>query len=344
MEDPKQDRKSGGHLKFSENVDGDNDDGDGELDEPSKAVKAKLDVHQIKQMGALLKPSSLAHVDSLVKKHLRLASFQKPDEPTTFVVDVAVLILHGGIWRWMPDFALKPSPNETGRLHVGLLLGPYIVDWTDSNLVAIRMLSSCQPLVLVNQGTERVFAGPADGAEKLLRDAAAVVVAWNTQHKLDAKKHSTVAFVEELLRAVGAKATVAPRVRDVLADAQVKGGQKFEATFQADWAVLPGDKKARKHKFKTHEELDEFVLAMRKEHPDLETAHGDDWNYLLLLDRCFWCGVEGTDAAAAAERDRPRTEGCAFGPPAFQKLMDLELGSGPKKNQVIKKKGSVIAK
>ena len=50
----------------------------------------------------------------------------------------------------------------------------------------------------------------------MLRDVAGVIVAWNTQHRLDAKKHSNVAFVDELLKAVGAKvAAIAPRVRDV---------------------------------------------------------------------------------------------------------------------------------
>ena len=60
--------------------------------------------------------------------------------------------------------------------------------------------------------------------------------------------------------------------KDVMAEAQSKGGAKFEvcfffvfpvfwlyfifadylvkAVFQADWAVLPGEKKAKKHKFK----------------------------------------------------------------------------------------------
>ncbi len=50
------------------------------------------------------------------------------------------------------------------------------------------------------------------------------------------------------------------------------------------------------------------------------------------------------DPNASSERDRPRADGCAFGPPAFLKVMELELGSGPKKNQVIKKKGSVLEK
>ncbi len=103
--------------------------------------------------------------------------------------------------------------------------------------------------------------------------------------------------------------------------------------FQADWAVTPGDKKSKKQKFKTHQELDEWLLVMRQAHPDLESKHFEDWNYLLLLDRCFWCGVECKDAFESGERDRPRADGCALGPPAFQKVMELELGSGPKKNQ-----------
>jgi hypothetical protein len=68
-------------------------------------------------------------VDALLKKHLRPAMFQQADG--SYAVEIALLVLHGGIWRWMPDFALKPVPAETGRLHVGLQIGPYVVDWTD---------------------------------------------------------------------------------------------------------------------------------------------------------------------------------------------------------------------
>ena len=240
----------------------------------------------------------------------------------------------------MPDFALKPVPSETGRLHVGLQVGPYVVDWTDSHLVAVRTVTSCQPLVLVNLGKEVLYSGgSAEAAGAILRAVAAVIVGWNTGRKYDGKKSSTLAFVDEVLRAAGAKTAVAARVKDVVGEACAKGGgAKFEAAFQAEWAVLPGEKKAKKHKFKTHAELDEWVLAMRKEHPDLETAHPEDWNYLLTLDRCFWCGIEGTDPATASERDRPRADGCAFGPPASTIVMELELGSGHKKNQLIKKK------
>jgi hypothetical protein len=62
--------------------------------------------------------------------------------------------------------------------------------------------------------------------------------------------------------------------------------------FQADWAVMPGEKKAKKHKFKNHQELDEWLLVMRQQYPDLDTKYAEDWSYLTLLDRCFWCGIE----------------------------------------------------
>lgn len=237
----------------------------------------------------------------------------------------------------MPDFALKHVPVETGRLHLGLLLGPYVVDWTDSHLVAIRTLASCEPLVLVKLGAEQMYNGDSlDECTKLLSAAAKVVVSWNVTKKYDAKKASNLAFVEEVLKALGSKIAIDARIKDVLIDMHKKGGEKFEATFQADWAVMPGDKKAKKHKFKSHAELDEWVLARRIEHPDLEAQHPDDWTFLKLLDRCFWCGKEGADSAWAP-KDEPRTNGCAFGPPAFEKVMELDLGSGPKKSQQIKK-------
>ncbi len=55
---------------------------------------------------------------------------------------------------------------------------------------------------------------------------------------------------------------------------------------------MPGDKKAKKHKFKNHQELDEWLLVVRQHYPDLETKFAEDWSFLMLLDRCFWCGIE----------------------------------------------------
>lgn len=241
----------------------------------------------------------------------------------------------------MPDFALKAVPSETGRVHLGVLLGPYIVDWTDSHLVAIRTLASCEPLVLVRLKKQMLYSGSsAEDATALLRKAASLIVEWNVKRKHDLKKNSNLVFSEQLLQAVGASAdSVTPRIRDVLSDAMKKGGEKFEAVFQGDWAILPGDKKAKKQKFKNHAELDEWVLARRIEHAELESQHPDDWAYLKLLDRVFWCGKESADAEWNL-RDKPRANGCAFGPPAFEKVMELEIGSGPKKSQLIKKKAS----
>ncbi len=91
--------------------------------------------------------------------------------------------------------------------------------------MAIRTLTSCQPLVLVNLAAEKLPNGAtADGATAVLRAAATVIVQWNTTKRYDLKKCSTIAFVEEVLKAVGSKLVIAPRVKEVLGDAQTKGG------------------------------------------------------------------------------------------------------------------------
>lgn len=91
------------------------------------------------------------------------------------------------------------------------------MDWTDSHLVAIRTgqflvfcfvcaefggsVTSCQPLVLVNLGQEVLYSGTSEEAvSKLLRSLATVIVNWNTSHKFDLKKSSSVSFVEEMLK------------------------------------------------------------------------------------------------------------------------------------------------
>jgi hypothetical protein len=97
-----------------------------------------------------------------------------------------------------------------------------------SHLVAIRTLTSCQPLVLVNLASEKLPSGAtADGATGVLKAAAAVIVQWNTGRRFDLKKCSTIAFVEEVLKAVGSKLIITPRVKEVLGDAQTKGGESF---------------------------------------------------------------------------------------------------------------------
>jgi hypothetical protein len=142
----------------------------------------------------------------------------------------------------MPDFALKPVPAETGRLHLGCRLGPYIVDWTDSSLVAVRTLASCEPLVLVKLPGEVLYSGPdVNSVDSLLEAAAKVIVRWNTERTFDSKKSTAQAFVGELFAAVGAKITLAPPIQDLLSEVHKKGGDKLvDLAFFADWAVLPG--------------------------------------------------------------------------------------------------------
>ncbi len=48
------------------------------------------------------------------------------------------------------------------------------------------------------------YTGPSEEAvTKLLRSLASVIVTWNTTHKFDLKKSSSVVFVEELLKVFG---------------------------------------------------------------------------------------------------------------------------------------------
>jgi hypothetical protein len=77
--------------------DGDEDDDrDEELTTPEAvAVKGKLETHHIKRMSTLLKVSSLASVDGMLKRLLKSQLFLLQDG--SFKVDVAPLVLHGGM-------------------------------------------------------------------------------------------------------------------------------------------------------------------------------------------------------------------------------------------------------
>lgn len=204
--------------------------------------------------------------------------------------------------------------------------------------------------------------------ESLLRSVAGVIVSWNTSRSFDLKKNSPLAFVDDVISALKCKKLeIAPRVRDVLSEMQHLQKRKVDVSFSAEWAneekggkSLFGKKLLKEHKFRTHEELDEWMLQQRKAFPELESEYPDDWSYLLLLDRCFWCGISadkddkddannsGSAASKKEERDRaldrPREDGCAFGAPPFQKVMELELGSAPKKTHIIKKKSNALMK
>lgn len=327
------------HHPFVEPGDDSSDD-ESNFSKEELAVKAKVAGHHIKKLSTFLKVKALASVDGVLKRMLKSSLFRNGavavDE---YYVNIRPVVLHSGIWRWMPDFALKPVPAETGRVHLGCQIGPYLVDWTDSSLVSIRTLASCEPLVLLRMTDCVLYQGPdLAKVEKLLSAAAQVIVAWNTGKKFDAKKGSAQNFVTELFAALGAKLSIPRAIGDVL-DATQKHHEKLpDLVFSAPWCILPGDKKAKKHKFKSHAELDEWVLARRKEHPNLEVEHADDWDLLVLLDRLCWCGGAGMEREQMQEKDRPREEGCPFGPPAFHKVMEMDLGGGPKKSQLIKKK------
>ncbi len=130
-------------VKVRVAIGGDDDEhhDEGLTTKEAQVVKAKLDQHHIKRMSTLLKVSSLATVDGMLSRLLKSQLFQQPEGE--YAVDVCPLVLHGGIWRWMPDFALKAVPAETGRLHLGCLIGPYIVDWTDSRFNRASLVRWC---------------------------------------------------------------------------------------------------------------------------------------------------------------------------------------------------------
>jgi hypothetical protein len=90
----------------------------------------------------------------------------------------------------------------------------------------------------------------------------------------------------------------------------------------------------KKMKFKTHTELDDYVLDIKEKHPNFEDSHHNEWITLQCYDRHFWCGI--TDPQKYPEADKPSSKGCPFLKPLFEKY--LEGGGFSKKNNLIKKK------
>eukprot|EP01091_Cochliopodium_minus_P018753 TRINITY_DN7686_c0_g1_i1.p1 TRINITY_DN7686_c0_g1~~TRINITY_DN7686_c0_g1_i1.p1 ORF type:complete len:327 (+),score=73.07 TRINITY_DN7686_c0_g1_i1:29-1009(+) len=299
-----------------------------EEEENVKIIEKKLSNHPVKTLGKLLNPRILGTVGGILKKYLKTQQFLNDN---IYKVELKLVTVHTGIWRFIPDFAIQVPEDlkEKGRMHLALQIGSRIIDWSESSLVNIRSVESCQAVILDQQYSKIIFEGSSEeDLKNLLTSISKVIIDWSVTKTYKKDKVDTYQFVEAILAHL--------KIDYKQPEALVK--------FFKDMGAKKGPEKSfkcpinnKKMKFKNHTQLDDYVLDMKEKHSDFETKYPDEWKTLQCYDRHFWCGITVCDPEKYPEDDKPSSKGCPFLKPLFEKYLEGGILT-KKKSNVIKKK------
>ena len=169
-----------------------------------------------------------------------------------------------------------------------------------------------------------------DQLKEILTHLAKIILDWNVHKTYKKDKMDTFHFVETVLKEL--------KVNIVLPEALIK--------FFKDMGSRKGPSKpfkcpytGKKHTFKTHTQLDDYVLQTKEKNPDFEDKHRESWIILQCYDRHFWCGITTIDSEKWPANDKPSASGCPFLKPLFERY--FEGGNAARKaSKLIKKKST----
>jgi len=275
-----------------------------------------------------LNATTIGTLPGLLKKYLKTSQFATENG---FKIEIKIVTVHTGIWRFVPDFAFQVSDEvlELGRMHLALQLGTRIIDWSDSSLVMIRSIESCQAVILDELYSEIVYEGPSgEQVNNIITELGKVILDWSIHKTYKKDKVDSFQFIEAVLKQLKSKI--------VLPDQLVK--------FFKDMGSRKGPSKpykcpytSKKHTFKTHTELDDYVLETKEKHPNFEAEQRESWAILQCYDRHFWCGITTIENDKWPANDKPSASGCPFLKPLFEKYFEGGISSR-KASKLIKKK------
>jgi hypothetical protein len=214
---------------------------------------------------------------------------------------------------------VRSNLNNFGKFYCAVLVGPFLLEWD-------RSCSLCIPKLCVGNLDELfasdlgLFSDTSLPAASALDTVATMVAEWNAKKTYDAQDCNSQHFVEELWSRFF-NASIALSVREFF-------DQQFDLhlrlTGECDCmnlkitkklqSVLPSDQVAQDYiRFKSHEELDDFVRIILSEEPHFFTKYPNEAMVLKTIDRVFWLRDLVDLSGNVVEN-----EDCPFGNPSQQ--------------------------
>jgi hypothetical protein len=176
-----------------------------------------------------------------------------------------------------------------GLFHSALIVGPWYLEFTDASLVIPRKCYS-QAAVLAAE-VSHYFEGPQ--VSEAIDIISNVICHWNAHITYSSTKNNCQTFIDELCRELGITLKFDGALGGFVNDLRTYGSC---------------DMKYKNMTFKTHQDLDQFVIEEQKKDPKFFQT--SDYTLLKAFDRAFWL-------RSYKEKTKENTphEACPFGNP-----------------------------
>jgi len=174
--------------------------------------------------------------------------------------------------------------------HTALIIGPWILEWNNSSLCIPRRCCS----------TAAILAIDVDNTiEKKMKigfvvDALCEVISrWNIIKTYDRNKCNCLHFIEDVLDSLGisSKLSYTGALGNFIKNIREKGSSDWNYSLPEELIQKCHFKNDVKNiNFKTHEELDNFVLQILEYEKqfNIDTKYAEDFALLKSVDRAFW--------------------------------------------------------
>lgn len=180
-----------------------------------------------------------------------------------------------------------------GIFHVAIIVGPWLLEWTDSSICIPKSLGEAAALLAIDIANIKITP---DTVGVMVDKLANLVVKWNTEYtyclfRLAGKKSkegNCQDFVDDVLSTLGISFTPKGPLKDCLETMRTKGKFGFEYRPSPE-SKAKCDLKENVYTFKSHKELDQLVnQCMSKTNRLWILECFDEFEYLKSLDRGMW--------------------------------------------------------
>lgn len=181
--------------------------------------------------------------------------------------------------------------TDFGFFHTALIIGPWYLEWTDSELVIPKRMVSGRAIISADVDSLVV---PKEGLQEISDKISDIVVKWNTKYtyrstpaKGKNNEGNCQDFVDDILQTLGVSIDFKGALGQFV-DRMRKSGKcilefapskQFKEQFQ-----LQNEKIV----FHTHKELDTFCIHIRQKCLDVFSQFQSEWSLLKSFDRAFW--------------------------------------------------------
>lgn len=187
-----------------------------------------------------------------------------------------------------------------GLVHTALNIGPFLIDWNDSALCIPRKSGSQGAIIAVEVGTIKTM----DALRAALDTITKFIIYWNgsmnyENYSKTTKHKNCHDFTMDLLKELKLELKPPPEVLSFMDFIKKTGSEQMIFECDSKFQKLCKIKK-EKTIFKTHKELDEFVLDILK-HSGMQTlqtfkkTYEGYYHILNGLDIAFWLRKQSMD-------------------------------------------------